>query len=66
MGDNNNQQLNNKIDSNSINLSHGKDLKNSSSNNDSEPFHEFEHKSFNYTKLQEEYGEPKKESSSIK
>ena len=62
----NNHQINCKINSNSINYSQGEDFGISSSNNDSDIFHNFENKSFNYTKLQEEYGELKKESFSSK
>ncbi len=39
------------------------DLDNQISNNDSAPFHEFDHTSFNLTKLQEQFGEIEKESS---
>ena len=39
------------------------DLDNTISNNDSAPFHEFEHTSFNLTKLKEQFGEIEKESS---
>ena len=54
-------------DSNKLNDSKGQDFSNQSSNNDSAQFHEFEHKtSFNATKLEEEFGEPEKESSSSK
>ena len=42
------------------------DLQNQSLNNDSAPFHEFEHTSFNATKLIEELGEPTKESNTSK
>ena len=62
----NSQQLNNLNDLNNVNNSQGQDLGNISSNNSSDPFHEFEHYSFNYTKLREQYGEPEKESSSSK
>ena len=60
MEDNNNQHLNNQNDSNDANHSQGKDFINEPSNNDSAPFHEHEHTSFNATKLEEEYGEIKK------
>ena len=66
MEDNNKHQLNSEINSNSINYSKGEDFGISFSNNDSDIFHNFENKSFNYTKLQEEYGELKKESFSSK
>ena len=66
MEDNNNQQLNNLNDLNNENHSQGQNLGNISSNNSSDPFHEFEHNSYNYTKLREQYGEPEKESSSSK
>ena len=39
------------------------DIDNQISNNDSTPFHEFEHTSFNATKFQEQFGEIEKESS---
>ena len=44
----------------------GQDLGNITPNNASDPYHEFEHKSFNYTNLEEQYGVPEKESSSSK
>ena len=66
MEDNNNQQLNNLNDLNNENHSQGQNLGNISSNKASDPFHEFEHNSFNYTKLREQYGDPEKESSSSK
>ena len=66
MEDNNNQQLNNLNDLNNENHSQGQNLGNISSNNASDPLHEFEHNSFNYTKLREQYGDPEKESSSSK
>ena len=66
MEDNNNKQLNNLNDLNNENHSQGQNLGNISSNNSSDPFHEFEHNSFNCTKLREQYGEPEKESSSSK
>ena len=60
MEDNNGQQLDNQIDSNNSNYSQGQYFGNKSQNNDSEVFHEFEHKSFNMTQLEEEFGEIKK------
>ena len=41
-------------------------ISNKSSNNYTDPYHEFEHESYNATKLIKEYGEPKKESNSSK
>ena len=55
--ENNNQQINNKNDSNSVNNSQGQNFLNLSSNNVSDLFHEFEGNSFNFTKLQGELGE---------
>ncbi len=60
MEDNNNQSLDNQNDSKNANYSQSLDFCNQSSNNDSAPFHEFEHRSFNTTKLEEEFGEIKK------
>ena len=62
----NSQQLNNLNDLNNVNNSQGQDLGNITPNNASDPYHEFEHKSFNYTNLEEKYGVPEKESSSSK
>ena len=44
----NSQQLNNLNDLNNVNNSQGQDLGNLTPNNDSDPYHEFEHKSLNY------------------
>ena len=60
MEENNNQTLDNKNGKNISNHSQGQALGNTSSNNDSAQFHKFDHQSFNYTKLEEEYGEIKK------
>ena len=57
MEDINDQQSNNQNDSNNLNNSKGQNLFNLSSNNISDLFHEFEDKSFNFTKLQGELGE---------
>ena len=62
----NSQQLNNLNDLNNVNNSQGQDLGNITPNNDSDAFHEFENKAFNYTNLEEQYGVPPKESSSSK
>ena len=59
MEEKNNQQLDNKNDTNISNHSQGQALGNTSSNNYSDQFHKFDHQSFNYTKLEEEYGEIK-------
>ena len=59
----NSQQLNN---INDLNNSQEQDLGNITPNNASAPYHEFEHNSFNYTNLEEQYGVPEKESSSSK
>ena len=59
----NSQQLNNLND---LNNSQEQDLGNITPNNASAPYHEFEHNSFNYTNLEEQYGVPEKESSSSK
>ena len=63
MEDNNNQQLNNLND---LNNSQVQDLGNITPNNASDPYHEVEHKSFDYTNLEVKYGVPEKESSSSK
>ena len=61
MEDNNNQKLDNQNDTDVSNHSQKQDLGNISSNNDSDKFYKFEHKtSFNATKLEEEFGEIKK------
>ena len=60
MEENNNQQLDNKNNTNISNHSQEQAFGNISSNNDSDQFHKFDHTSFNYTKLEEEYGEIKK------
>ena len=61
MEDKNCQQLDNKNDLNNVNYSQGQDLSNKTSNNDSSPYHEFEHSGpFNMTNLEEEFGEIKK------
>ena len=62
----NSQQLNNLNDLNNVNNSQVQDLGNITPNNASDPYHEFEHKSFNYTNLEVQYGPPEKESSSSK
>ena len=62
----NSQQLNDINDLNNVNNSQVQDLGNITPNNASDPYHEFEHKSFNYTNLEEQYGVPEKESSSSK
>ena len=65
MKENINQQLNNQSSSkyNLLMSILNIDLDNQISNNDSAPFHEFDHTSFNLTKLQEQFGEIEKESS---
>ena len=60
------QQLNNLNDLNNVNNSQGQDLGNITPNNASDPYHEFEHNSLNYTYLEEQHGVPPKESSSSK
>ena len=62
----NSQQLNNVNDLNNVNNSQVQDLGNITPNNASDSYHEFEHKSFNYTNLEEQYGVTPKESSSSK
>ena len=62
----NSQQLNNLNDLNNVNNSQVQDLGNITQNNASDPYHEFEHNSFNYTNLKVQYGVPEKESSSSK
>ena len=64
----NSQQLNNLNDLNNVNNSQVQDLGNSTPNNASDLFQEFENNnnSFNYTNLEEQYGVPEKESSSSK
>ena len=62
----NSQQLNNLNDLNNVNNSQVQDLGNITPNNASDQFHEFEHKSYNYTYLEEKHGVPEKESSSSK
>ena len=63
----NSQQLNNLNDLNNVNNSQGQDLGNLTPNNDSDPYHEFEHKSLNYANFfEEQYEVPPKESSSSK
>ena len=62
----NSQQLNNLNDLNNVNNSQVQDLGNITPNNASDPYHEFEHKSFNYKNLVVQYGVPEKESSSSK
>ena len=69
MEENFNHSFNNEpIPNNTSNLKVKKDKDkfklNQTSNIDSGVFHEFEHKSFNATKLQEEFGEIQKELSS--
>ena len=51
----NSQQLNNLNDLNNVNNSQEQDLGNITPNNASDPYHEFEHKSFNYTNLEVQY-----------
>ena len=62
----NSQQLNNVNDLNNVNNSQVQDLGNITPNNASDPYHEVEHKSFDYTNLEVKYGVPEKESSSSK
>ena len=62
----NSQQLNDLNDLNNVNNSQVQDLGNITPNNASAPYNEFEHNSFNYTNLEEQYGVPEKESSSSK
>ena len=62
----NSQQLNNPNDLNNANNSQEQDLGNITPNNASDPYYEFDHNSFNNTKLEELYGVPEKESSSSK
>ena len=61
MEDNNRQKTDNQNDFNKSNYSQGQDFDNHSSNNYSDPYHEFEHNSFNLTKLEKEFGEIEKE-----
>ena len=62
----NSQQLNNVNDLNNVNNSQVQDLGNITPNNTSDSYHEFEHKSFDCTNLEVQYGVPEKESSSSK